>query len=551
MVSEWTELARTESSSLPSQPPSSLRCICCIHCIHVIIMPSKKRRRPATAEDGPQRPSSIHSKHRAPLASFSSLPRELRQMIVEVACASPRSSAASPGRSPFALVVDMSAVYNLALVCKELKEQVTPLLWRTVTITRPSALHAVQQALLTGPQRGNPITSLHIGPQDVLLSYWWPLSSVCLEGDSKYASTAGQSEFNSYWWIASSLEQDALPFDCSTRQPWRCNSRAAGCRGAAVYEALQVIQKTLGLKLVQRGRREQRAIGLVFAAQAALDLYLEKIRLLEVQKPELIELAKKPRAPLQCRNGSCDHYPSLQLKDMPSSAGITSSGDRSQQPTSPHNAIVLRYAGILEHMARPGAPTDRFDHPLIFERSGVQVIVNNPARKGPQTYYPSQASYQIGNATWSRRQHGTFRWPASATSPDAAKQFLSTGTGTSRRGNASSGAAATSTIDCVVEVALDVLNHTTKLENLSLTGYLPAVISSWQERTVSSLRRCSVGPTMPGWDPRLGFPRLKTIEELRLCGVELTEAEARTVAQLSRLKKLDLVLGAWQKRGRR
>ena len=207
-------------------------------------MPSQKRRRPSTANEDAPLPHNTQSAAAASLAGFTLLPLELRQHIIQVACHS--SSSSSSSLSPFE--ADNGTMFNLALVCKEINAQVTPVLWATVAITRPSALCALQQALTAKPEWAKMTRSLHIGPQDTLPSYWWPLSRTVVGAGQYTAALGPESGFTSHW-IATSLDKALLPSGCVSRQAWRWDRSTPGCRGAAVSQALGVIKAALGLNL--------------------------------------------------------------------------------------------------------------------------------------------------------------------------------------------------------------------------------------------------------------------------------------------------------------
>lgn len=519
--------ARGRSPSSLASRPSSPRCIRYIHCIHVITMPTKKRRRPVTADDDPQRSSKAHSRTRAPLASFASLPLELRQLIVDLAYHSPSPvSSYSFSLSPFE--VGTGTMYNLALVCREFNAQVTPLLWATVAITRPSALYALHQALLASPERAKMITSLHIGPQDALPSYWWPLSRTVVDAYQYTAGLGPESGFTSHW-IATSLDKTLLPSGCVSREAWRWDRSTPGCRGAAIWEALEVIKATRGLDFRAHGYHSPTTIAPVFEAQAALDLYLGAIRRREEEDPGLVKLAKPgSRVPLPCRNGKCEHYPVLLITGAPKltkPAFLAKRHPPVEQP--PRNAFVLPYAQVLCHLARPGSVTDRFDHPLPLVRSGFNVMVTvRPAApaEAKGVYEASEATYKMYSGTWDVRQHEATQWASQSVLHEAVEQAV--GEGQDARGYGA--ATSLATFGSVLGLARGVRGRAVNVQNLSLTGYLES--ATLDKVFDSTLTRLSIGPALPCWDATLPVRQLTGVEELRICGRNMSTHEAWLLA---------------------
>lgn len=533
--------------------PSSLRTINTILAAFEgsYIMASKKRRRAALSANDVQT-SEAASPH-----IYYALPLEIRQLIVEMACLSPSSS--TPFRSPFP--TDVDTILTLCLVCKETHAQATDLLWQTISITRPSALFAFYQALLLRPERASLVSSLHIGPQDTLPSYWWPLSSVEYYKGSRTPLTPSEAG-SPYRSIASSLGREQLPIGCTDRQAWLWDRCPSPCREAAVYEALDVVQKSLDVTLRQEVARPTK-IESVFEAQAALDIYLDRLRYIEKSDPELLRLNQPgARVPLRCRNGKCEHYPALHLVDVPSSVAppTTSTSSSVAPPTTstsvgssappaeepPENAFIVPHSQLLRHLARQGALTDRFDHPLLLARSGFTIHVTQSALKGPNKLMSSNASYSLESKTWSiEREHETQKWQGALDSLHNAPQHF---TGSGDVGDLNAALFATANVGAILCLAREVLDLLPSLVNLSLTGFLQNAVvrgdsfermrSNYIE-PLPNLRKVSIGPTLPCWAASLPLGHLMHVEELRICGSPLPINEAWAIT--SRMPNLKVL----------
>lgn len=479
-------------------------------------MSSKKRNRAALAA-GDIPASAATSPY-----IFHALPLEIRQRIVEVACLSPSSSTAT--RSPFP--TDVATILSLCLVCKETHAQIADMLWQQVTITRPSALFAFYQALLR-PSRAALVTHLHIGPQDILPSYWWPLSRVtCVNEDTNLGAAD-----NTYHSIASSLSREQLPSGCVDRQAWLWDRRPSQRREAAVYEALKVVQQSLNVDFATECANPTK-IESIFEAQAALDLYLAKIRAIEEENPQ------------------CEESPALRLVDIPASARSSSPSKQGATPP-PKNAVIVTHAQLLRHLARPGSLTDRFDHPLILRRSGLKVNVSQAELKGPTNLQPSNASYSLQAMTWSiEREHEAHEWQRGLDAlQDAPQQY----TGSGDDGDLNAALLATANMGAILRLTRSILDLLPNLTNLSLTGFLqealvdaepPKSLRDLSRVRLPSLRRVSIGPPLPCWAASLPLTKLSHLEELRICGSPLPFNEAWAITmRMSKLKVLTWSLG--------
>lgn len=502
-------------------------------------MPPRKRLRETPANHDA---STTHGDEITSLAGFSSLPYEVREVIIEAACLSSSSSTASTSRSPFSC--DITTAYSLCLTCRETNAQVTPLLWREISITRPSSLYALHQSLLAHAHRAKLIQSIHIGPQDILPRHWWPLSSTFVEPERRPEGLLPVKMYDRpHRWIASSLDRNDLPAGCGATAAWRWDQRSPSCRGAAVYAALEVIKDQLGLtRVFDHLSTSAQVVEPVFEAQACLDLYLQRIRSLEEQNPNLSHAAAPGASvPLQCHNGQCTYYPALILKDVPrrSLEALELTPRCSSSATSSTNTFVISYSRVLCHLARKGGATDRFDHPLLLARSRFRIITQAPAASGPLAYYPSQATYEAHGDPRGNLYHEISDWPGLKVLQNEARRLTSEGNDAGQYAAALS----TAVVGKVVALARSVLFlAATSLQNLSLTGYLSKAITAGLSDALPlpSLRRVSLGPYLPRWQGSVCLQGLGQIKELRICGAILGQWAVRVIARdMPRLRRFE------------
>lgn len=480
-------------------------------------MPSTKRRRSPSDDGESAATPSIFAQSARPfsLNHFLFLPTELQQIIIELACLTPPSSTTTSSRSSDSSLPrsDIGTTASLSLVCREMHKQVAPFLWSNLTITRPSSLYALNQALALNPGRAQLITTLHIGPQDILPVDWWPLRKGHAEALDSYGSLSyGVPER----WIASSLPQSQLPTECEDGQLWPLDCSASGCRQKAVDDALEVIQASLDVNLLEEVKESTQRIQSIMEAQAALDLFLMHIRSLEQDNADLIKLSRRG-APfrLPCRTSKCSHFPALVVaQDLSTTA----------DPSSSNNALILSPSQILRHLARPGSITDRFDHPLILTRSGFTAEVTTPSRERAARYkLRTEEGWHIGEF------HEGYEWPDLKLLQDEDKAD-----GVTRNAALIN----TGTLGAILRLTRDVLRLTSNVKTLSLTGFLERALDGNQK--LPKLRRLSLGPRLPRWYASLPLGGLKQIEELRLCAAPLNSRDIRrTTKNMKKLKRLE------------
>ena len=316
-------------------------------------------------------------------------------------------------------------------------------------------------------------------------------------------------------WIASSLPQSQLPAECQDGRLWPLDCSASGCRQKAVDDALEVIQASLDVNLLEEVEESTQKIQSIMEAQACLDLFLMHIRIVEQGDPDLLKLSRRGvPVRLPCRTGKCSHFPALVIKqDSPTTT----------MPSSPSNALTFSRSEILRHLAQPGSITDRFDHPLILTRSGFTAEVNTPSRERAARYkLRTEEGWHIGEF------HEGYAWPDLKLLQDEDKA-----NGITRN----AALIQAGTLGAILRLSRDVLRMTSNIKTLSLTGFLERALDGNQK--LSKLRRLSIGPRLPRWYASLPLGGIKQIEELRICAAPLNSTDIRRITKnMGKLKRL-------------
>lgn len=182
------------------------------------------------------------------LATFVDLPFELRTTILDLATQR-RPKAGDPvsgSESRERLRIDYGTIFSLSLVSRHFHHTLSPLLWRHVKLTRPSALISFRQSLIADPRKATLVKSLHIGPVRQLPQGWWP---------ARYKEP-GEHDWQSDEPIdllktsLSKHEGHLLPRWCKPGNEWAYSLPARSCQGAAVngaiYSALDAAGVTIG-----------------------------------------------------------------------------------------------------------------------------------------------------------------------------------------------------------------------------------------------------------------------------------------------------------------
>lgn len=131
------------------------------------------------------------------LSAFFSLPVELQQRIISLACRSADSS--HPSQQ---LALHYPTVFNLLCASRTLNDLAIPVLYAHIRASKPSKLLGLYKTLLIHPERGALIKSLHLGPDDELPPSHWPLRHRLEDEEKGYPLDRGVI------WLQTSL-QDA------------------------------------------------------------------------------------------------------------------------------------------------------------------------------------------------------------------------------------------------------------------------------------------------------------------------------------------------------
>lgn len=481
--------------------------------IIIFIMPSSKRRRAAPAAENDATPivSDASTSQLVMLDRYHLLPPEIQRHIIDVACLAPSSA----GNDAVHFNQDLPTVLNICIVSRAFKAYAIPSLYRHISITRPSSLHALQQVLQKNPGRAALIRSLHVGPAGgPLPAHWWPLTHAYRPGGGLHVDQARLTD-HSCEWITTSLRKDQLPSGYEALESWPIGLRKpSGCREAAIHEALVTACASLDVDLERPGLGHYWSydagkawIPRVFEVQAALDLYLLKLRSLENEDPALVRLAQPgARIPAPCRTGSCSHYPALVITGLPP--------PRHGWRSFPLGAFMVHRGEILRHLARSGAITDRFDHPITLARSGFDVSVFRPSWERVEP----DVRYELRSESWDLEGvHEQYDFADLATLRESDRLVA----GWTSPDRPFAGPLSTATLGSTLQLARSVLAFLTNLNNLSLTGYLEAALAR-SALASSSLRRLTLGPCPPSWlAATANVQELSGLVELRICGAML------------------------------
>lgn len=274
----------------------------------------------------------------------------------------------------------------------------------------------------------------------------------------------------------------------------------------------------------------------MFKVPAVLDLYLVAMRRVEDMSDDFQcswrskKLSKEAssQAPPSCRNGTCDHYPALDLTESPPIQRRKTASSKSRTPQPP---LSLSQKHILEQMYRPGATIDHFDHPLLFLTSGVPL---SELKKGGReaaadnNVEPDNTRDDLDDLFLSPPQapHG-----GSNVSINSALDFT---------------LANSTTLGGLVELVRAVLSLTPRLTNLALSSFLErAVCGNVPPPALPALSSLSLGPAPMYWTAsmRLDHSIFAQVKSLRLAGTLLLNEEARSLCKLPRLDHLEWIPG--------
>lgn len=443
------------------------------------------------------------------LEGFATIPHERKTHILELACSptpSSSSSSISATLSPLASRLDIKTTLSFVLASHSLYALVAPFLYKQVWLSRPSALASFHLAMANRPYLGALVKSLHVGA-DSELRDWDPVSKYtrcsCPECSQQERYRCRPSGTYIRTSLKAPQDVELLPKWCESMASFGADVTSSDERHAAVCKALSVAQSTIGVNL-QVSSRDRQGESLpvvehtmrVFEVQATLDLYLIAIRHWESEQDIIDE--QRGRSDRKVNDSGSEGvgrvmYPPLVL------TGYSTLTSPVEASTSGQEPYVLSRSDLLHHLARPGSWTDRFDHPLLFARSGENIV--------------EAQSYHDYGARQEREDPAAGDWADLFTSH--------------QRVSPDYGLTNTGTIGSLLALLRAVLSHTPYLENLSLTGFLErAVCGTRPSLALERLRALSVGPPPSQWYAPLHLGNhLSGLEELRLCGIRLHEAE--------------------------
>lgn len=329
--------------------------------------------------------------------------------------------------------------------------------------------------------------SLRVGPVSTSTAEWWP---IVVDYDDR-----GANRSKPIHGLKTSLRSDELPLGCEPGQAWHVGWRPHdSCRNVFIWKTLESMQCDLNADLTKSmtgpGGASLPTLEQALLCQAALDLYLLKVRQLENEDPELGRRAQESsdELPFHCYYHACGHYPHLVIKDAAAR----------HQRWAPGDAFEVTVAQLLQHIARKGAVTDHFDHPLHFARS----------RLG-QVGYMTIESFGPTGKVWTEWIFKCFD-TITPVERDVAVDPV------------------TPSASSNIRLARELSSLAPSVENLSLAGYLEQVFC--QEAKLRNLRRLSIGPSHECMSVPVSFSGVENVQELRLFRWRLSFSEAREIA---------------------
>lgn len=416
------------------------------------------------------------------LSTFWNLPQEIKDRIFTLACSLPSADVAS-----------------LALASPIFHAQANAALWSNVRITRPSALTRLHDTIAARPELGVRVKNLHVGPEEEAPyrepHRWQPTAN----GPSSISTS-----------LRTAKEGQLLPQWCAPGQEWRAEPPATDCcRSNAVFEALQEVQRSLKLELINNGFwRAHPSLPRVYEAQAALDLYLIHMR--RIEDAEIHAAAKRPSC---SHDGNCPPYPPLLI------IGTAAQPEKPELGANDANQpYTLTRQQLLDHIDRRGGPQDSFDHPVIVARSDLNPASLRAPGASPTRWRPD-----------SRYESDSFEFVS--TSGSESLNYWQSGPPVRAFDSYS-----------LRETLRKLLRQLPKLENLSLTGLLSyrcGTFGAGRGVVSPALKSFSMGPPprIRRWyGDRLDFQRYKHIESLHLCGLFPAGEHIAKVGSLKRLQ---------------
>lgn len=326
-------------------------------CIHAA--PAQRGSDPTSTRPAPDHVNDALPQLRQPksLTGFWQLPFELQQRILAAACGPPTLHRWTLAGRPTDCTTTM---LRLLVAAKVFHPLVTPLLYRHVRLTRPSALHAFLHTLLARPSLGDLVRSLHLGEDEEIAVDWWPLRPSGLTGsDQKVLRLylGGCDEMP--WRGCSTLDLDTEDFD---EDPAKADALDHAFQTATSYLNVSLDGPRNGA--LPHDRNCAWCVGIIELA-AAMELYYLELRRCEARAEQSAEQravgGKRRRSSRSYGQKTQPVYPRLRMGSGPMAPPGAQDFDR--------GFFDIQSPQILHRLASRGSPTDAFNHPLFFARS--------------------------------------------------------------------------------------------------------------------------------------------------------------------------------------
>lgn len=414
---------------------------------------------------------------------------------------------------------------RLTLSCRAFNSFATSLLYAHVRLTRPSDLRLFHQALASRPALGMLVKSLHVGPEETQPEHWWPIDDDGVCGFSNRGFLVHLEDLperaRHKWWafharylplqdslgwgvddfglsesvfkaVTEAIRDGSRDLNVDVRD-WTCHNDPTGRNiGSDAWH-------TRGLEL-----------------QAALELYC-----LDMYRRDELE---KQRTGAESLTSLKTTYPRLAIRS--GSSASTAGEEEADEETF----VVTRHQ-LYQRMTRRGAPTDNFNHPLLFARSGLKWLAED------DTGYEHEGQAPRGEIDQDEDIARAFAWPPAASNPEAIQ---------AHPGDFSNpidlAIPGTLTVGGNVSLARLVLALTPEVSRLSMTGFLECALLNACP-PLRALRSVMLGPQPNGWDLsyQRQFNALRGVEKLRICGRVPSPSEIKELVEgesFGKLRKL-------------
>lgn len=263
-------------------------------------------------------------------------------------------------------------------------------------------------------------------------------------------------------------------------------------------------------------------------------MYLSEMRRLEQASNRTVVSWKASKThpvgkdPRDCCHGKCAHYPRLVLE------GFEGRSKKAKKGHAEENTFLVTRAEVKKHLTRRGAPTDNFEHPIVFAQCDLRLLAASHdgairvdyERRRANSFYGSidseDESYDLDDVLL-RYNDDDFSQPTELPLRP-------------RSPTDSEGSAADTfdllQYDGISALANSVLRRTPKVVNLSLTGFLGRCLQPPKPPLLATLRCLSLGPpaSPPGAMVDTENLSLPMLEKLRFCGDFLETSLARRIS---------------------